>query len=54
MRLIIPLFIVAGLAAGYTGTAQTISISVKNAPILNVFNVIEEQGGVRFFTGWSF
>lgn len=49
MRLIIPLLIVTSLAGGFTGTAQTISISVKNTPIVEVFSLIERQAGVKFF-----
>jgi hypothetical protein len=49
MRLIQPLLIFICLLQGVRAATQTISLSVKNASIQKVFELIEKQAGVIFF-----
>jgi hypothetical protein len=49
MRLIKLLMILACVHAQQMVFAQTVSLSLKNAPIEEVFTLIEKQTGVRFF-----
>ena len=49
MRSTLLLLIVACVHAGNSGIAQAISFSVKNAPIQQVFILIEKKAGVSFF-----
>jgi iron complex outermembrane receptor protein len=49
MRLLHLLLTVVFLLQGLIGTAQTISIAVKNTPLLKVFTEIEQQTDISFF-----